>query len=138
MPRSARLGSILAASLIVAIAVPAAAATSVVKRSSGPLTATLTPPSTHRPTINRNVPISVTATLGGKPAHATAVYQFLFLGAVVSTQYPFNNKRYSFTGHFKDNLVFPASSVGQPLTFRVVIKSGGRTVRLDWAISARK
>ena len=56
MPRRAGFGSILAACVTVAIAVPAAAATSVVKHSSGPLTATLTPPSSHTPKINVNVP----------------------------------------------------------------------------------
>ena len=49
-----------------------------------------------------------------------------------------NNKHFSFTGHFSDKLVFPASSLGSPLTLRVVIKAGGHTVNLDCAITAHK
>jgi hypothetical protein len=114
-----------------------AAAAPIIKGSSPPLAATLTP-STHTPKINTLVPIAVTATLNGKPAHATAVYLFLFGGSVVSTQYPYNNKHYSFTGHFSDKLNFPASSLGIPLTVRVVIKAGGRTVNLNCSITSHK
>jgi hypothetical protein len=115
----------------------AAAAQQLVKGSSGPLTATLKP-STHTPKINVNWPITVTATLKGKPAHATAEYEFLFAGQVVGTQYPYNNKHFSFTGHYHDDLVFPAPSVGQPLTLRVVIKASGRTVNLNWAVTSHR
>jgi|HubBroStandDraft_6_1064221.scaffolds.fasta_scaffold394076_2 hypothetical protein len=125
----------------VAVAIGAtsmAAAAAVIKGSSGPLTATLTP-STHTPKINTLMPISVTATLNGKPAHATAAYQFLYGGAVVApTQYPYNNKHFSFTGHFSDKLNFPASSLGFTLTLRVVIKAAGHTVNLPCSITSHK
>ncbi|HXR13204.1 MAG TPA: hypothetical protein VN740_01010 [Solirubrobacteraceae bacterium] len=120
------------------LATAGAFAATVVRGSSGPLTATLAP-STHTPKINKNWPITVTATLSGKAAHATAAYEFLFAGVQVGpTQYPGNNKRFSFTGHFSDNLVFPAASVGQPLTLRVVIKASRHTVNLNWAITPHK
>jgi hypothetical protein len=127
------------AALAVAIgATSMAAAAAVIKGSSGPLTATLTP-STHTPKINTLMPISVTATLNGKPAHATAAYQFLYGGAVVApTQYPYNNKHFSFTGHFSDKLNFPASSLGFTLTLRVVIKAAGHTVNLPCSITSHK
>jgi hypothetical protein len=115
----------------------AAAAAKVIKGSSGPLVATLTP-STHTPKINTLVPIAVTARLSGKPAHATAAYEFVFGGAVVSTQYPYNNKHFSFTGHFSDKLNFPASSLGFTLTLRVVIKAAGHTVNLPCAITSHR
>jgi len=116
----------------------AAVAATVIKGSSGPLVATLTP-STHTPKINTLMPISVTATLNGKPAHATAAYQFLYGGAVVApTQYPYNNKHFSFTGHFSDKLNFPASSLGFTLTLRVVIKAAGHTVNLPCSITSHK
>jgi hypothetical protein len=119
-----------------ALASTAIAAT-LVKGSAGPLKATLAP-STHTPVINKNWPITVTATLNGKPAHATAVYEFLFAGAVVMTEYPKYNKHFSFTGHFSDNLVFPAESVGEPLTLRVEVKDAGHTVNLPWSITPKK
>src|ERR1039458_2151391 len=65
---------------------PSSAAAPLVKGSSGPLSATLKP-STHTPKVNAKWPIVVTATLSGKPAHATAVYDFLYDGAVVGTGY---------------------------------------------------
>ncbi len=115
----------------------ATTAASTVKVSSGPLTATLKA-SNHAPKVNANWPITVTATLRGKPAHATAVYQYLFGGVIVSTRYPNSNKHYSFTGHFSDNLVFTPPSAGEPLTFRVVIKAAGRTVNLNWSVTPHK
>jgi hypothetical protein len=114
-----------------------ALAAALVKQTSGALTATLAP-STHAPKINKNWPITVTATVNAKPAHATAVYEFLFGGIVVGTQYPKYTKHFSFTGHFSDNLVFPAASIGQPLTLRVVVKASGHTVNLNWAVTPHK
>jgi hypothetical protein len=82
--------------------------------------------------------IKVAATLKGKPVHATVFYRYLYGGTVVSTRYPCNNKACSFTGHYSDRLIFPAASLGQPLTLRVVIKAGGRTVNLDSSITSHK
>ena len=128
----------LAAGAVAIGATSIAAAAAVIRGSSGPLAATLTP-STHTPKINTLMPISVTATLNGKPAHATAAYQFLYGGAVVApTQYPYNNKHFSFTGHFSDKLNFPASSLGFTLTLRVVIKAAGHTVNLPCSITSHK
>ena len=115
-----------ALSLGICVTAGSAASKSLVTGTSGPLTAKLKP----------KWPITVTATLSGKPAHATAVYQFLFDGAVVGTGYVKNNKHFSFTGHFSDSLVFPQSSLGEPLTLSVVITSAGHTVKLDWAIKS--
>ena len=107
--RLALISVIVAA--LAAVGGAAAAAPAVIKQRSGPLSATLTL-SSRTPKINAPDPITVTATLNGRPARATAVYQFVFNGAVVSTQYPYNNKHYTFTGHFSDKLTFPASSLG--------------------------
>ena len=106
-------------SLGLGLAATGAGAATLVKASSGPLSATLAP-STHTP----------------KAAHATAVYEFLFDGSVVSTQPVKNNKHFSFTGHFSDSLVFPPSSDGEPLTLSVVISAAGHTVKLDWSIKS--
>lgn len=128
----------MVAVLAIVPAAVVAAAPKLVKKSSGPLTATLAPPAS-KPKINTNVPITVTATLNGKPAHATAVYEFLFFGAVVGgPQHPYGKNPYRFTGHFSDNLVFPKSAVGQPLTFRVVVKAGGHAVNLDAPVTAHQ
>jgi hypothetical protein len=142
MSRRVRIAAGSFATILVAItpALGSAAATKPVKGASGPLTATLTPPPTHSPKDNVKEPITVTATLNGKPAsHATAFYEFLFAGAVVSTQYVDGNKHFSFNGHYSDTLgPFGASAVGQPLTLRVVVKDAGHTVNLNWAITVVK
>lgn len=122
--------------LAVVVLVPAAAlGAGVVKGSSGPLSASLTA-GTHTPKIGTKWPLKVTATLHGKPAHASVIYEYLYGGAVVSTRYPCNNKACGFTGHYSDKLVFPAASLGEPLTLRIVIKASGHTVDLDWAVTS--
>jgi hypothetical protein len=130
---------VLAAVAALALVPAAAVATSALHARSGPLSVTLTPPPTHAPKINTNIPIAVSATLSGKPVRgATAKYVFLFGGIPVSTQYPRYNKHFTFNGSFKDNLVFPGDSVGEPLTLRFVIGAGGHSVSFDWAITAKQ
>ncbi|QEC46744.1 hypothetical protein FSW04_03515 [Baekduia soli] len=91
--------------------------------------------------------ITVTArTASGRNLRATAFYQFLFDGQVVSTQYPSPGKRagtahrpYGFTGRYRDTLLFPARAAGIPLTLRVVIRVAGKgTVKVDRKIRVRR
>ncbi len=108
-----------------------------VKKSSGPLTATIVP-GTHHPRINAKWPLSVTATLAGMPAHATSLYLFMLGPMVVSTQRPYGKNPYRFTGHYNDTFTWPADSLGQTLTLRVAVSAGGHTVDLDWAVTPVK
>jgi hypothetical protein len=124
----------------VGCALPAAAGAATVRGSNGPLQVTLVA-GTHHPKVNAYWPISVTATQSGRAAHVGIGYQFLFGGQVVSSQIPrYKNGRphTSFTGHFTDQLTFPARSVGYPLTVRVHVWSGNRAVNLDYAIQVVK
>jgi hypothetical protein len=95
-------------------------------------------PSTHHPQINKPWPLTVTATLRGKPAKAAAHYQFLYGGIVVSTQSVRGNKHFMFTGHYHDKLTFPPPSLDQALTLQVVVSASGHTVDLDWAVTPVK
>jgi hypothetical protein len=90
---------------------------------------------THHPKVGSKWPLRVTATLSGKPAHATSLYLFMLGPAVVATQHPYGKNPYRFTGHYMDTFVWPADSLGQDLTLRVVISAGGHTVDLDWAVT---
>jgi hypothetical protein len=45
---------------------------------------------------------------------------------------------HTFAGHFSDALVFPATAVHEPLTFRAVVTAGSATVNLDYAIEVIK
>jgi hypothetical protein len=133
----------LGAAVVVLATAPAfalAAGPKPLVASSGPLKVTLVPPPTHTPTPSAKVPISVSATLSGKPVKgASAKYQFLYLGAVVSTQYPRYDKHFTFNGHFSDTLgPFTTAAVGQPLTVRFVIADAGHTVTFNWAINVRR
>jgi len=126
-----------AAAFALALAAAPVLAASIVKRSAGPLFATLTA-STHAPKIGVAMTIKVTATLNGKPAHAALTYQYLFGDVVVSTRYPCNGKACSFTGRYSDRLTFPATSLGTPLTLQVVVKAAGHTVKLGWSVTSNK
>jgi hypothetical protein len=98
--------------------------------SDGPLTATFTA-GTHYPNCKQKWPVTVSVRYHGKPAHATAFYQFLLDGQVVGTQYPFSatpRNRYDriwhFYGSFTDDTFGPfgALAVGHPLTVRAVVR----------------
>lgn len=87
---------------------------------------------THHPHANTNWWITVSArTRSGRALRATAFYQFLFQGQVVSTQYPSprggpaRHSPWAFAGSFRDAVVWPRRSVGIPLTFRVVVRVRG-------------
>jgi hypothetical protein len=126
------MGALVAA--LLCLAAPAGAAT---------FRATLHAPNHHPKAGDRHWFITVTArTPSGHPLRATAYYQFLFRGRVVSTQYPNPKSRkgtrhspWSFRGRYRDSILWPKRAIGFPLTFRVVVKVKGRGVRkLDWAI----
>jgi len=124
-------GAAAAAALLAAGA--AFAATDTV--TSGPLKASFTAGS-HHPNCKQHWPVRISATFHGKPAHATAVYQFLYNGSVVHTENPFEgtkknrgNHIWHFVGSFtdKDFGPFGSLSVGNKLTIRAVVKEGGYT-----------
>jgi hypothetical protein len=117
----------LTAAALVAVGVASASTGSY---TDGPLTATFTA-GTHDPNCKQKWPVTVGARYHGKPAHATAFYQFLSGGQLVGTQYPFSstsrnphNHIWHFYSSFTDTTFGPfgALAVGQPLTVRAVVK----------------
>lgn len=128
MIRLRLLGLLTAAALLVPAA--SASGSAPASASAAGFVVRLKAP-THHPKVGKRWRITVTAKRKGsnKPVHAAAFYQFLYGGSVVSKQYPAPhggkaNKPYHFYGHFSDTLKFPQRSVGQPLTFRVVVRAG--------------
>ena len=112
----------------------------------GPLTATFTA-GTHSPNCKQKWPVTVTARFRGRPAHATAFYQFLGPGGVVVRQYPFANTRrnphiriWRFYGRFTDNTFGPfgALAVGYPLTVRAVVSVGRYTAYPSYSVRVVK
>ena len=127
-----RPGGIAVIALLVALALATTAAAGTVGGSSRGLTATLHA-GTHHPEVGRRWPIQFTATRSGRAVRATVTYEYVYGGQVVARR-----AQHTFTGRFSDALVFPAQSVGYPLTFRGAVTSGGSTVNLDYAIQVSR
>jgi hypothetical protein len=85
--------------------------------------------STHHPRVNRPWPLRFTVTSGGRPVHASVDYEFVFGGQVVA-----HRSHYTFDGHLSDIVLWPASAVGYPLTFRAVVTASGASINLDYAV----
>jgi hypothetical protein len=84
---------------------------------------------TSKPKAGVHWPYTVTARLNGKPAKGTVTAQIVDpLGTVHPVQFGANTKnvtRIPFKGTFKDWVIWPKDAIGYPLTFRVIVRSGG-------------
>jgi len=134
-----------------AVAVLASAAPA----SAAPCVAHLSAP-THHPKAGKLWPVTVTCrTRSGKAVRATATYQFIYNGSVVTTRYPSPNANpksacskagtcrhspYPFTGRMRDGTFsWPARAVGIPLKLRVVVRVAGKgSVNLDYAVRVHR
>ena len=89
----------------------------------------------HTPTVNKKWPVRLTINKGKTKLSGTVKYEFLFDGSVVSHQ-----PGHKFThGSYTDTMIFPAQSLGEPLTLRILVtvpKYG--TEHLDWKITTQK
>jgi hypothetical protein len=95
--------------------------------AAGSLHATLTA-ATHSPKVGAHWPYTVRATIGGKPARARVTAQIVDpLGGVHPVGFGAkkgNVTRIRFLGTFRDFVIWPADSVGFPLTFRITVVAG--------------
>jgi hypothetical protein len=127
--RAPRRGRSAATALLLAmtlLALPASA-------SAAPFRAILHAPN-HTPKANTKWWITVDVTRGTTKLSGTVRYQFVFGGHVVSKQ-----PGHSFTdGLYRDDLVFPPSSVGISLTLQTIVKTKYGTVTLPWAVNTKK
>lgn len=88
----------------------------------------------HRPVANAAWPIAIRAQgPHGEPLRAEVRYQYLFAGAVVA-----HRSHYRFKGVFHDRIVWPARSIGIPLTFRAVVTTPLGTRNLDYPVRVRR
>lgn len=142
--RARHLTGLIAAAALLAPAQPAPAAS---------FRAHLSAP-THHPRACHRWKITVSAhTASGRRLRATAYYQFLFQGQVVSKQYPSprsrpscthpatRHKPWAFTGSFSDpTIMWPRrAAIGARLTFRVVVRVPHRgTKKLDYWVRVRR
>ena len=119
--------ALLALAVILTLALPATALAASFK---------ITPHiANHTPTVNKKWPVKLTINKGKTKLSGTVKYEFLFDGSVVSHQ-----PGHKFThGSYTDTMIFPAQSLGEPLTLRILVtvpKYG--TEHLDWKITTQK
>lgn len=88
----------------------------------------------HTPTVNVKWPITVDVTKGKAKLNGSVKYEFLFQGLVVG-----HKPGHRFTrGVYKDTLLFPSDSLGQPLTVRIIVTTKYGTEHLDWAVKSQQ
>ena len=90
----------------------------------------------HTPIAGKRWPIELTITRGHQRLAGTVRYQFLFAGVVVRTQPPHGAFKFRH-GVYRDQLVFPRQSVGQPLTLRFLVRTRYGTRHVDWKLRTR-
>jgi len=101
----------------------------------GPIRAVLHAPG-HNPKVGK-WPITVILTKGGKPIFGRVSYQFLYGGQVVSSQ-PVRFRSPTFVGTFHDTIIWPATSVGYPLTLRILIQTSYGPTHIDYTVQVRR
>ena len=104
---------------------------------AGTINVTVSSP-THKPKVNVPWPVKVTLTNAkGKPVAATLTMQVLFSGQPVGKID--KGAVYHFVGTWQERkgneITWPASSRGEPLTLQFIVKAQGITVRKNWAIT---
>ena len=90
----------------------------------------------HTPIVDRKWPVELTVTRGKTKLSGTVVYQFMFAGSVVSTQPVHGSYKFK-AGVYRDKMIFPKQSLGQPLTLRFVVKTRYGTEHVDWKIKTK-
>ena len=90
--------------------------------------------STHRPRANTKWRITVTATRNGRQLAGTVNYRYLYNGTPVSSRRGGSFRH----GVYHDTIIWPARSIGYPLTFEAVVRTRYGTVLLRWWIRVRR
>ncbi len=96
---------------------------------------------THRPKANAKWPVTIRVTdAAGKPVAARLRMQILFGGSPVGQVD--NGRVYRFVGSWREKpgqeITWPASAAGEPLTFQAVVTVAGRTRKADYTIEVRR
>jgi hypothetical protein len=91
----------------------------------------------HTPIAGRRWPIELTITRGRRRLEGAVRYQFMFAGVIVRTQPKHGAFRFK-RGVYRDQLVFPRQSIGQPLTLRFLVTTRYGTEHADWKLEVRR
>src|SRR5579862_9452260 len=97
---------------------------------------------TTKPKAGVHWPYTVHATKNGSPAKGTITAQIVDpLGGVHPVGFGAkkgNVTKIPFKGTFKDFVIWPKTSVGYPLKFRVIVVSGGVKRVIDYKVTVHK
>jgi hypothetical protein len=91
----------------------------------------------HTPVAGHRWPIELKIDKGRRKLSGTVRYQFVFAGVVVRTQPGHGAFKFKH-GVYRDDLVFPLQSVGQPLTLRFLVRTRYGIEHADWTLKTRK
>jgi hypothetical protein len=91
----------------------------------------------HAPVVNKRWPIELTITRGEQKLSGTVRYDWMFDGAVVRTQ-PLHGSFKFKRGVYRDQLVFPTTSLGEPLTLRFLVTTRYGTEHADWKLQTTR
>jgi hypothetical protein len=127
--RSQALGAFTALALTAALALPASA---LAKDFTIRLHI-----ANHAPVVGKRWPVELTVMKGARKLNGSVRYQWLFDNAVVKTQPLHGGYRFKH-GVYRDQLVFPSQSVGEPLTLRFLVRTRYGTEHVDWTLRTRK
>jgi hypothetical protein len=127
-----------AAAILVAAVTLAGGALAGGALAAGTLRATLTA-ATHTPKAGTRWPYTVHATIGGKPARARVTAQIVDpLGGKHPVGFGAkkgNVTRIRFRGTFRDFVIWPKTSVGYPLVFRITVTAGTAKRVLNYKVT---
>jgi hypothetical protein len=91
----------------------------------------------HPPVVNKAWRYSLTVTdASGRPLSGIVDIEFVFGGVVVGRDRPPIHPVTD--GRWHDTLEFPATAVGEPLTFRAVVHTRQGSIILDWPVIVRR
>jgi hypothetical protein len=102
---------------------------------TGPVRGTLSGQN-HAPKMGKPWRYSARVTdAAGHPLSGTVDIEFVYGGQVVGHDTPPTHPIRN--GRWQDTLKFPATAVGQPLTFRAVVHTSLGSITLDWPITVK-
>jgi hypothetical protein len=91
----------------------------------------------HAPIVKKRWPVELTITRGEKKLSGTVRYEWMFDGAVVRTQ-PLHGAFKFKHGVYRDQLVFPTSSLGEAPTLRFLVTTRYGTEHADWKLQVTR
>jgi hypothetical protein len=116
------------------------AAATATAATAGAFHATLVAPG-HTPKVNTHWNYVVRASRDGKPVAARLTAQIVDpIGGSHPVEYAATKKpitNWPFKGTFRDYVIWPRSTRGIPLTFRLVVRSGGATKVIRYAVTPK-